>query len=156
MSKRSRYRLSPLSQSDCKKGDHLYVHRFHKKAVQLILRWKGYTHHGIYIGNGEVVEFSGFASSYGKGPIRIVDLEKFSDGFPIYRWNYDSYRGKLYSSDEIVVRAQSQIGMRDYNVVAKNCENFANWCVTGHSICRQVPTPVQKTVRHFYSWRFKG
>ena len=156
MSSFSSYRSCPLSPDDCKKGDHLYVHRFHKKAVQLVMRWKGYTHHGIYIGNGEVVEFSGFSAGYGKGPVRIVALEQFSDGFPIYQWNYDSYRGKLYSPDEIVARAQSQIGMRDYSVLAKNCENLANWCVTGRSMSRQVPILVQKTVRHFHSWRFKS
>lgn len=152
MSKRSRYRSRPLSQGDCRKGDHLYVHRFHPKAVQAVLRWRGYTHHGIYIENGEVVDFSG----YSKRSIRTVKLEKFAGGSPVYRWSYDSYRGKIYSPDEIVIRAQSQIGMRDYSVVVKNCENFANWCVTGRSISRQVPTSVQKVGRHFHSWRFNG
>lgn len=154
VSKRSSYRLNPLSQRDCEKGDHLYVHRFHKRVIQLVFRQQGYTHHGIYIGDGKVVEFFGLSSGYVKGPIRIVDLETFAGNFPIYRWSYDSYREKKYAPDEIVLRALSQVGKRDYNVAAKNCENFANWCVTGRSICRQVPIAVQKTVRHFHSWRF--
>ena len=154
MPKRSRYRARPLSQSDCKKGDHLYVHRLHLKVIQSVLRWRGYTHHGIYIENGEVVDFSGLSSGYSKGSIRRVEFEKFADGFSVYRWSYNSYRGKIYSPDEIIARAQSQIGTRDYNAAVKNCENFANWCVTGRSMSRQIPTPVQKVGRHFHSWRF--
>lgn len=156
VSKRSRYRSRPLSQSDCRKGDHLYVHRLHSKAVRSVLRWRGYTHHGIYTENGEVIDFAGFSSGYSKGPIRRVKFEKFAGGFPVYRWSYASYRGKIYSPDEIVIRAQSQIGVRDYSIVVKNCENFANWCVTGRSISRQVPTLMQKVGRHFHSWRFNG
>ena len=156
MSKRSRYRARPLSQDDCRKGDHIYVHRLHSKVIQLVLRWRGYTHHGIYIGNGEVVHFSGLSSDYSKGSIRRVKFEQFAGGFPVYRWDYNFYRGEIHSPDEIVARAQSQIGMRDYNVVVKNCENFANWCVTGRSISRQVPIPVQRLGRHFHSWRFKS
>ena len=154
MPKRSRYRSKPLSQCDCRKGDHLYVHRFHSKLVQFVLQWRGFTHHGIYVGNGEVVDFSGLSSKYSKGPIRTVSFENFAAGFPVYRWSYDSYRGKIYSPDEIVLRAQSQLETRDYNVVVKNCENFANWCVTGRSISRQVPIPMQKVIRNLFPWRF--
>lgn len=134
MSKRSMYKLKPLSQNDCTTGDHLYVHRLHKKGVKLILGWHGYTHHGIYIGDGKVVDFSGFASNYNKGPIRTVDFGQFAKGFPVYRWSYSSYGRKIYSPDEIAARAQGQIGEGNYNVVTKNCEHFASWCVTGRSM----------------------
>lgn len=156
MSKRSSYRSNPLSQKDCKKGDHLYAHRFHSQVIQLAFRQQGYTHHGIYIGDGKVIEFSGLASGYGKGPIQIVNLENFSGNSSIYRWNYDFYREEIYSPDEIVLRALSQIGTLDYNVLSKNCENFANWCVTGRSICRQVPVSIQKTARYFHPWKFNN
>lgn len=154
MPKQSRYRLKPLSQNDCKTGDHLYAHRFHAPTVQLMSRWRGYTHHGIYVGDGNVVEFSGLANNYNKGAIRIADFGQFSGDFPVYRWSYDSYHGKIYSPDEIAARAQSCIGERGYNVAIKNCEHFANWCVTDRSMSFQIPVYQQKALRYFHSWRF--
>lgn len=155
MSKHTKYRLKALSQSDCKLGDHLYVYRLHKKAVRQAPKMRGYTHHGIYVGEGRIVDFSGLSAGYNKGAIRMVDFSRFASGFSVYRWSYDSYRGEMYSSSEIAQRARSQIGKSQYNVLIKNCEHFANWCVTGRSISRQIPVHMQKAIRCFHSWKFE-
>lgn len=48
-----------------KAGSHIKVNRL------------GYTHHGIYIGNGQVVHYSGFAQMFMKGEIAVTTLEDF-------------------------------------------------------------------------------
>ena len=35
-----------------------------------------YLHHGIYLGGGEVVHYSGFSSSFRAGPVEVIDLER--------------------------------------------------------------------------------
>lgn len=44
----------------------------------------------------------------------------------------------LYSPEETVERAESQLGEGDYNLVFNNCEHFAVWCKTGVKESSQV------------------
>ncbi|MBE9062985.1 lecithin retinol acyltransferase family protein [cf. Phormidesmis sp. LEGE 11477] len=61
----------------------------------------------------------------------------------------------IFPLDEIVARAQRQIGRHDCNAVVRNCENFANWCVTGRSKLSSAYFCAEGW-RHLYSWRFNG
>lgn len=44
----------------------------------------------------------------------------------------------LYSPEETVERAESQLGREGYNLVFNNCEHFAVWCKTGVKESSQV------------------
>lgn len=44
----------------------------------------------------------------------------------------------IYSPEETVERAESQLGEGDYNLVFNNCEHFAVWCKTGVHESSQV------------------
>ena len=44
----------------------------------------------------------------------------------------------LYSGDETVERAKSQLGKGGYNLALNNCEHFAVWCKTGVKDSSQV------------------
>jgi len=44
----------------------------------------------------------------------------------------------IYSPEETVKRAESQLGKGDYNLVFNNCEHFAVWCKTGVHESSQV------------------
>lgn len=44
----------------------------------------------------------------------------------------------LYSGDETVERARSQLGKGGYNLALNNCEHFAVWCKTGVKDSSQV------------------
>lgn len=90
-------------------GDHLYVQR------------KGYTHHGIYIGNNKIIHY--------KREIGITfdTLEAFALNAKIHIKNSP----KTYSNAEIIVRARSRVGENNYNVFKNNCEHFARWCRSG-------------------------
>lgn len=76
-----------------------------------------YTHHGIYVGDGEVIHFS-------EGEVRLDELNKFGPIASIRK--VDSHLG---CSEEIVVmKAYSRLGERGYNLIVNNCEHFALWC----------------------------
>lgn len=50
---------------------------------------------------------------------------------------------KIYTAEETVNRARSQIGTGDYNLFSHNCEHFAIWCKTGIHESMQVKKALQ-------------
>lgn len=94
-----------------KKGDHIKVMR------------SVYSHHGIYIGHGDVIE-------YNDGIAQETTLQDFADGDKIIL--VDELRS--YKKKEIVQRAKSRLGESDYNILYNNCENFATWCRCGGKV----------------------
>jgi hypothetical protein len=102
------------------RGDHIKVRRY------------GYTHHGIDLGNGNVVHFSG--ESKFSASIREEPIEAFSKGYEIETVQKATNQNEY----QIIIRARNQIGQGDYNLIFNNCEHFARWChKDGHS-SRQV------------------
>jgi len=99
-----------------------------------------YDHHGIYIGNNQVIHYSGFAEAFNKGSIEQTTLENFLGGrdqFTVV--NYPS-NTVIYTNQQIIDRAYRCLGENDYNLVFNNCEHFACWCVTGEKRSEQVRT----------------
>lgn len=92
-------------------------------------RLKGvYNHHGIYVGNYEVVHYSGFSKGFCSGPINKVSLEEFLDGNTEFCMR--EYTDPIYTREYIVERAISRIDEDDYCVFRRNCEHFATWVHT--------------------------
>ena len=95
-------------------GDHLVVQRL------------GFTHHGIYYGDGMVIH-------YLKEGIGVDSLETFAKGFSINILSDCESRLK-YSAEEVIQRAEWRRYEVEYNVVVNNCENYARWCRAGAKI----------------------
>lgn len=98
----------------------------------------GYTHHGIYIGNGQVIHYEGFCEAFKYAPITCVSLLEFqgvAKQIQLVSYHRDEL---LYSPDEIVQRAKSRLGENRYSLLNNNCEHFASWCITGKSVSKQV------------------
>ena len=110
-----------------KKGDHLVVSRL------------GYTHHGLYVGDGSVIHYSGLASDLSSGVVEQIDLESFANGSEV---GVRHYKRRTYSRQKSVDRAYSRLGEDDYNVILNNCEHFVTWCITGSHSSRQVKSVV--------------
>lgn len=145
-----------VSDSELGKGDVIGVHRI--GGV--------YDHYGIYTGRGKVIHFSNEGSDFGSDiRVRRATLSQFKNGasnvfvidFEAYRDHvenpelfdfeglfklaFDTFFGNemtIYSPEETVKRAESQLGKGKYNLVFNNCEHFAVWCKTGKHESSQV------------------
>lgn len=104
-------------------GDHIYSPR------------TGYTHHGIYIGNGKVIHYSGFADGMKSGDICIATLEEFGNGNSIKVLERPF---RVFNHSETVDRAYSRLGEDAYSLLFNNCEHFVNWCINGMHESKQV------------------
>ena len=114
---------SDLRYSDFPLGAHLVAPR------------RGYFHHGIYVGRGEVVHYSGLSDSLRRGPIARVTLSQFASGRAVTIANDVC---AAYTSIEIAARALSRLGEDNYHLLSNNCEHFCAWCVHGVARSPQV------------------
>lgn len=96
---------------------------------------RGYSHHGVYVGRGRVVHYSGFSGFWQCGPVEEVSLSRFANGHPV---RIVHHAQAPYSPEEIVQRSRSRLGENDYRLLTNNCEHFCNWCVSGVNISTQV------------------
>jgi len=96
-------------------------------------RW--YTHHGIYVGAGQVVHYQGLSSSLRRGPVAKVSLAEFSHGHPV---RVHGETDAAYSGIEVAARACSRLGEDAYDVLRNNCEHFCSWCLIGAARSPQV------------------
>jgi hypothetical protein len=96
---------------------------------------RGYTHHGMYVGDGRVVHYSGLSGFWQCGPVEEVSLHRFAIG---HRVRIVDHPRSVYSPEEIVRRARSRLGENDYRLLTNNCEHFCNWCLSGVSHSAQV------------------
>lgn len=105
-------------------------------GAHLVTPRTGYSHHGIHIGDGVVVHYSGLATRMQSGPIEEADLRTFSAGRGFQVRTYKN----SHIVEEIVRRAKSRLGESGYNVFNNNCEHFCLWCVVGEHTSPQVDT----------------
>jgi hypothetical protein len=111
------------------RGDHLFVYCF------------GYSHHGIDLGNGNVIHFDSgpwrkLVSHNTDAPptIRETTMHQFARGREVQVRLYH-----LLDDPEIVIeRAKRRLGEEGYEMFNNNCEHFAVWCKTGSAESTQV------------------
>lgn len=97
------------------KGDHLYVH------------YPGFTHHGIDLGDGTVIDYGG------KRTRRMTVRRGWRGDFVARGRCFVKYYplGMALHPDETIELAWERLRERDYNLFDNNCEHFAYWCKTG-------------------------
>lgn len=95
----------------------------------------GYTHHGIYVGRGRVVQYGGLARGLRLGPVEEVSVKRFVQGRLLC-----VRIGELGWADrpDVVRRARSRLGEDRYDLLTNNCEHFCEWCVRGQHRSYQV------------------
>ncbi|UJS23683.1 lecithin retinol acyltransferase family protein [Thiothrix winogradskyi] len=106
-------------------GDHLISSRL------------GYTHHGIYIGNGKVIHYSGLADglTLTSGVIEEATLEAFHNG---RGYSVKTYANPHFTGLVVAQRAKSRLGEDQYNVFSNNCEHFCEWCINDEHHSEQI------------------
>lgn len=121
------------------------------KGAHIRVKMNNFYHHGIYIGDGMVVQF-GMPNNVFEKPENVKVLKSpissfSSDGFIEVRiYNKKELKQKR-SNDEIVKEALSHVGEGGYNILHNNCEHFANFCVFGKKQSTQMDN-VYENVKH--------
>src|SRR5579872_5049648 len=93
-------------------GDHIKVLRF--------LYW----HHGIYVGNGAVIHFSGFGDGKSRATVQLGTLDEFERGGRAVVVEY----GPAVDPTEVIRRAYMLLDTGGYNLLSFNRETVARWC----------------------------
>lgn len=109
------------------KGEHIQARRMHGL----------YYHHGIDMGDGTVIHFSGEPLNRKQARVCRISEESFLDGAPKAVVNY-SHPNKVLSVEETLRLAEEQLDSVGYNLLYNNCEHFATYCKTGKKRSRQV------------------
>lgn len=104
-------------------GDHLITSR------------AGYTHHGLYMGDEQVIHYSGFGDGAKSGPVEIVSLNDFSQGYPVV---VRAHVFRVHEGPAAVDRALERLGEDRYNFLTNNCEHFVHHCIHGMGVSQQV------------------
>src|SRR5512147_739281 len=86
------------------------------------------SHHGIYVGNGQVVHYAGLAIGLQAGPVKVSSVEEF---LAHHSYTVREYKTRTYSREESVEMARARIGEDLYHPAFNNCEHFVTWCITG-------------------------
>jgi hypothetical protein len=105
-----------------------------RAGTHLIAHRRGYTHHGIYLGDGRVVHYAG-RIKYPHGLIEEISLAEFSEG---REFRVEKLEAGRFNGHEIVRRARSRLGESRYDLLRNNCEHFCNWCRLGENRSFQV------------------
>ena len=107
------------------RGDHIKVRRLGFL----------YSHHGIDMGDGTVIHFSGEPLRPAHARIIRSDYDTFSEGAPCH---VVRYRKPLRTPCEVVAAAEAMLSAGSYCVLRNNCEHFATYCKTGVTRSYQV------------------
>lgn len=96
-----------------------------------------HTHHGICVGNNQVIHYGVLGDGRDKECVQLVSLKKFEAGRGSW---VERHLICTYTAGTRVKRARSRLGEDDYNVVFNNCEHFVNWCFDGFGTSSQMGT----------------
>lgn len=95
----------------------------------------GYSHHGIDLGNGRVIHYSGELGNKARAMVRIDTHAAFANGDKVEVRRTASSPAQ---ADQIVKRAMGRLGESRYDLVGNNCEHFARWAFKGDHESTQV------------------
>jgi hypothetical protein len=116
-------------------------------GAHMVTPRRGYTHHGIYVGGGRVVQYGGLSRGLRRGPVEDVPLSQFAQGCPIWlRFEVSHWLDR----EEVVRRARLRLGENRYNVLTNNCEHFCDWCVGGEHRSYQIDELMSRCSRAWH------
>ncbi|MCS3459599.1 lecithin retinol acyltransferase family protein [Aeromonas sp. BIGb0445] len=109
----------PLPQS----GDHLVSPRI------------GYQHHGLFLGDHQVIHYRGVSAGERSGQVAITSLAEFCQR---QGYHVQHHGMRAYNREESIDRAYSRLGEAHYSTLLNNCEHFVRWCIDGFHYSKQI------------------
>lgn len=116
-------------------------------AAHLVTPRRLYCHHGIYVGNGRVIHYAGFAHGWRRGSVEEVSLESFASGRDVCV----RYERQCFGRSAVVARARSRLGEDRYHVLTNNCEHFCSWVLRNESRSAQIDDLYESIEQHVQS-----
>jgi len=113
-------------------------------GAHLITPWLGYTHHGIYVGEGKVVHYGALLYDIIRKPVEEVSLAAFAQGRALYQVLHEE---AAFKAEEAILRARTRLGEKRYRLLSNNCEHFVEWCL--HDVHRSFEV---ETALNFPRW----
>ena len=102
----------------------LTFNRVNHVAVYRGLYW----HHGVDLGDGTVVQFSGEPKRIADASVIRTSMAQFLEGGQPVVVPY----AERFDDVTAARRALAHLGQRGYDLLNNNCEHFASWVMTGH------------------------
>jgi hypothetical protein len=106
-------------------------------GAHLITPWLGYTHHGIYVGDGKVVQYGALMYDVIRKPVEEVTLAAFAQDRPVFVVTHSE---AAFDAPEVIRRARSRLGEKRYRLLSNNCEHFVEWCL--HDVRRSFEVDI--------------
>lgn len=114
------------------KGDDM-INKSYISPGDVVRVWRGiYYHYGVVAHYNEIIHLTGNSKAQAK--VQITSLGDFSQGEVIEKV---SPILPSFPPEIVVTRALSFVGASGYNISQRNCEHFAWYCKTNHSISLQ-------------------
>jgi len=101
----------------------------------LITPRRGFSHHGIYVGHGNVVHYKSAICKLRRGPVEEVPLTSFALRRDVW---VRTHAAPHFDLSEVARRARSRLGEDHYRLLSNNCEHLCEWCVQDASRSHQV------------------
>jgi hypothetical protein len=123
-------------------------------GAHLVTPRLAFAHHGIYVGDGNVVHYGALARQFRRAPVEEVSLAFFAHGKALYMRPHPAPR---FDCQEVIGRARSRLGENSYGLLCNNCEHLCEWCVQGVSRSLQVervlsfPAAFVRSIREAYA-----
>jgi hypothetical protein len=109
-------------------------------GAHLVTPWRGFAHHGIYVGNGRVVHYNSTVYQFRRRPIEETSMQEFREGRPLFLVDHAE---TVYETNEVLRRARSRLGEDRYHLLNNNCEHLVEWCLHGVERSFQVESAIE-------------
>lgn len=119
----------------CRSDRQLVANEEPPLGSHLVTPRRGFDHHGIYVGDGNVVQYGSGIRGLRQGQVEEVPLARFARAHTIWVRVHTAPR---FDGAEVTDRARSRIGEDRYRLLTNNCEHLCEWCVRDEHRSYQV------------------
>jgi len=109
-------------------------------GAHLVTPWRGFAHHGVYLGGGRVIHYNARVYRFKRRPVEETDMPEFAEGRPVF---VVCHAGSTHDVDEVLRRARSRVGEDRYHLFNNNCEHLVEWCLHGVARSFQVESALE-------------
>jgi hypothetical protein len=121
-------------------------------GAHLVTPWRGFAHHGIYLGAGRVIHYNARVYRLDSRPVEETGMDDFAEGRPVFVVDHAE---TAYEPADVLRRARSRLGEDRYHLLDNNCEHLVEWCLHGVARSFQVESALDFPQRAGEWWLAK-